>query len=759
MKIRTLLFATLTAFSMSASAAVQITKSEGWLETAYAEWTPLSPYTNYHAYVRPAGGEYTQLDAMLLRNYGSYMRVDALGLKAGKYQLKVVPVDGSGNEVSVEAAETRELTVAAHDRNGFAHFKYSKGVGAYNNDGTLKAGAKVFYVTKNTAKTITTEVVTGKNGSTTTCTGMQTIINAYQKGLDKTPLAFRIIGTITNGDMDDLLSGSEGLQVKGRNAYSEMNITIEGVGNDATINGFGFLIRNCASVEVRNIAIINFMDDGLSLDTNNERIWCHHIDLFYGTAGGDADQAKGDGSFDLKGQSRLITLSYTHFWDSGKSSLCGMGGDNPNYITYHHNWFDHSDSRHPRVRNMSVHVYNNLFDGVAKYCVGVTTGACAFVENNHFLNACRPMLISKQGTDINNGVGSSDETKGTFSGEDGGIIKSFNNKYEGGNGVDKRQPWSTSNTQHFDYYEAKTRSEKVPSTVKSLQGGNTYNNFDTDASLMPSFTPDPVEDVYSIVTGALGAGRCEKGDLQFTFTAADNADYNVNKALKALVTNYKTTLVGIVGGTESGSGTGGGDDPDNPDNPDDPITGPSTGEYECHFTGKKPSSTFYTISGNYASNKGSYKAPNGTTYTDCLKMESSTSVTFTTDKEFELFLGFSESAPTIKIDGSSAITGANNVIRQIIPAGSHTVKKANTANLFYINLYSTEETAIDNAQTRTISFNGTSILNPEGKFFRLFTVSGSSLGSSNRTEVNMEYLPTGIYIVVAEGETLRFVVR
>ena len=140
-------------------------------------------------------------------------------------------------------------------------------------------------------------------------------------------------------------------------------------------------------------------------------------------------------------------------------------------------------------------------------------------------------------------------------------------------------------------------------------------------------------------------------------------------------------------------------------------------------------------------------------------MESSTSVTFTTDKEFELFLGFSESAPTIKIDGSSAITGANNVIRQVIPAGSHTVKKANTANLFYINLYSTEETAINNAQTHTISFNGTSILNPEGKFFRLFTVSGSSLGSSSRTEVNMEYLPTGIYIVVAEGETMRFVVR
>ena len=143
MKIRTLFLAAFAALTVSTQAAVEITKSAGWLETAYAEWKPGS-YTNYHAYVRPAGGDYTQLDAMLLRNYGDYMRVDALGLKAGNYQLKIVPVDGSGNEVAGEASETGTLAVAAHDRNAFAHFNYSKGVGAYNNDGTLKAGAKVF---------------------------------------------------------------------------------------------------------------------------------------------------------------------------------------------------------------------------------------------------------------------------------------------------------------------------------------------------------------------------------------------------------------------------------------------------------------------------------------------------------------------------------------------------------------------------------------------------------------------------------------
>ena len=48
--------------------------------------------------------------------------------------------------------------------------------------------------------------------------------------------------------------------------------------------------------------------------------------------------------------------------------LCGMKSESgPNYITYHHNWFDHSDSRHARVRTMSVHMYNNYYDGNAKY--------------------------------------------------------------------------------------------------------------------------------------------------------------------------------------------------------------------------------------------------------------------------------------------------------------------------------------------------------------------------------------------------------
>lgn len=263
-----------------------------------------------------------------------------------------------------EAVETNVFTAKAHDRGGFAHLNYTKGIGAYNDNGTLKAGAKVVYVTAENAKTVTCEV-DGK-----TFTGLQGIMDGRNGKYGTTPVAVRIIGMIKITDTDELGSSSEGLQIKGQKSYTEMNVTFEGVGNDAVIHGFGILMRNCTSVELRNFAVMNCKDDCVSLDTDNSHCWIHNIDFFYGNDKG-GDQAKGDGSLDVKGDSQYITFSYNHFWDSGKSSLCGMKSESgPNYMTYHHNWFDHSDSRHPRVRTMSVHVYNNYFDGNAKYGVG-----------------------------------------------------------------------------------------------------------------------------------------------------------------------------------------------------------------------------------------------------------------------------------------------------------------------------------------------------------------------------------------------------
>ncbi len=532
---------------MSVGSSVNISKAEGERECAFVEWAPFSTYTDYNVYVKKEGGSYVVLDRQLLRSYGSYYRADALGLSAGNYYMKVVPV-ADDVEFDNESAETDVLTVLSHDRSGFAHFGRQEGVGAYNNDGTLKQGVKVLYVHAGNAKTITSDVVTSNKGAITHCTGIQHILSAYEKGQDNTPLCIRIIGTIEANQVDSFGSKAEGLQVKGRKADTELNFTIEGVGNDALLRGFGILVRNAKSVELRNFAVMTAMDDCISLDTDNSNIWIHNIDGFYGQQGG-GDHAKGDGTIDVKSDSKYVTISYCHFFDTGKSSMCGMKGESgPNYITYHHNWFDHSDSRHPRIRTMSVHIYNNYFDGNAKYCVGVTSGSSAFVENNYFRNCPKPMLISMQGTDTKNGTAEND---GTFSKEEGGIIKAYNNYFVGSKTLVYYN--ETSASEHFDAYLASSREEVVPPTVTTKLGGHGYDNFDTDAALMPVVALDEPADVPTILKGDyIGAGRMQHGDVAFDFTSADDSSSDLNSALVSLIASYSPSLVSIL--DENGTG-------------------------------------------------------------------------------------------------------------------------------------------------------------------------------------------------------------
>ena len=524
------------------TAHAQITESKGWLESAYAKWLPTSGALSYHVYIKGENyADFTRIDQQLVRNYGSYCRADVVGLQAGSYELKVVPV-GNDGELTAQAMTSAPLDVKSYDRAGFAHFNYPSGIGAYNNDGTLKAGAKVFYVTAQTAKTIKTTVKTGSKATNTTeCTGIQAIIDAYQKGYDTTPIAFRFIGLVTKDDLDKVSSSAEGLQIKGKNADSELNITIEGIGDDATIRGFGFLIRNAKSVELRNLGIMRCMDDGVSLDTNNSNIWLHHLDLFYGPNGG-GDHAKGDGAIDVKGNSKRVTLSYCHFWDTGKSNMFGMKSESgPNYISYHHNWFDHSDSRHPRIRTMSVHVWNNYFDNVAKYGVGATSGASVFVEANYFLNTKKPILSSQQGTDA--------QGSGTFEGdESGAMIKSYGNYFDRSAKNFKYYTQHAPSSTGYDAYEASSRDEQIPATEVTRVGSNSYDNFDTDPARIYNYTPDAAADVPAIVTGYYGAGRMNHGDLTYTFSdnvGNDNTDSAYDATLGKMLDNYQSSLIGF----------------------------------------------------------------------------------------------------------------------------------------------------------------------------------------------------------------------
>ena len=648
---------------------IQITEAKGWQESAYLKWAPFEGASSYNVYV-----DDKKIDAQLVRQYKSYYRADVLGLKEGTYSVKVVPVNAEGKEIA-GANTASNLVVKSYNREGFAHFKYA-GVGAYNNDGTLKAGAKVLYITAKTAKTVSTTVNTGKQE---TITGLQSIIDAYSKGKDKTPIAFRIIGKVNLSDLDHISSSAEGLQIKG----AMMNMTFEGVGDDATVYGFGFLLREAESVEFRNFAIMRCLDDAMSLDTDNSHVWIHNMDLFYGKKGGAADQAKGDGTVDIKGDSKYVTVAYNRFWDNGKASMCGMKSETgENWITYHHNWFDHSDSRMARVRTMSVHMYNNYYQHNDVYGIGATSGSSIFMESNYFDAVKRPIMSSLQGTDA---MGD-----GTFSGEKGGLIKAYGNVFANKPANFSYIPYAENNTS-FDAYEVSDPSEQVPTSVKTLVGGTSYNNFDTNSSLMYAYAADKAEDVPSIVEGFYGAGRLNHGDIDFVIpdeTVVTNGHQQPWPALASILDAYTSGVVKVFGESNA-SGDGGTVNP-TPDPTPDPTPGPDApvieGTVTCSFAADGTlSNTSFALTGEAKNVKKEETVIDGTTYTASLKMESKTEVSFTTSQKMTLYVyyGLSGTNTNVKVDGVKQ-TGAPTTV--VLEAGAHKITKGDSTTVALIKL-------------------------------------------------------------------------
>jgi pectate lyase len=827
---RLLIFAiVLIAATQVWAQSVIINETDGWLESAYIKWQPVAGATSYNVYYTGGGATDKKIDTQLIRSYGTYFRADVLGLAAGNYTLKVAPVISG---VEGTATTSGSITVAAHDRTGFA-FDGGRVPGAYKADGTPKDGAIIIYITQNTKDNVSLNVT---GATVNPCVGLQTILDGFKKGKDNRPLIVRVIGNIT--DPGYMLDGD--IVIENNNNASGY-ITLEGVGSDAVANGWGIRLKGATNIEVRNIGAMNCNStagDDFGLQQDNDHIWLHNCDLFYGDAGSDADQIKGDGALDNKG-STYITFSYNHFWDNGKASLLGLseGTTTGLYITYHHNWFDHSDSRHPRVRYYSAHVYNNYYDGNAKYGVGSTLGSSVFVEGNYFRNCKRPMMTSMQGTDVwdeanqKNNAG----TIGTFSGEDGGTIKSYNNSFDyttvslrfvayGDTNPLYNIAGKISSSIDFDAYGATSRAEVVPATVKSFAGGNTYNNFDTDAALYIKnlIIDEPATAKTKVMQYA---GRVTGGDLKFTFNnAVDDPAYLVNTTIKTAITNYTSTLVAVQGENNTpvssqtlistsnnnqtvASGTAistivftwGGDATDatvtglpasgvsfvknttaktititgtptatvtysistigtagTPATGSGTITvgGSTTADMVHNFTTSAKTSTFYSITGNMSSSPGTVTYA-GLTLSQCLKMESSTSITCTTTQAGTLTLVFDATfVGTVKVNTIS-YTAVAGVVTVSIPAGSIIIAKGSTANLYYMNI-AYNLTTVHNAQTTNLSMYPNPVMNnlcissdAIVEKVEVYNLTGVLVrhNEGNVKTINMSRLTSGSYLV------------
>lgn len=168
------------------------------------------------------------------------------------------------------------------------------------------------------------------------------------------------------------------------------NTTLVGVGADAKLIGAGLHLRKVHNVIVRNLAITE-ASDAIGLEESHH-LWIDHCDL---------SECR-DGLLDIKRGSDYITVSWNHFHDHHKTCLLGHSDkadireqDKDHLrVTYHHNYFDGTETRHPRVRfAQGVHVFNNYYRG-NDYGVASVMDAGVIVEGNYFEEVRQPTLTA-----------------------------------------------------------------------------------------------------------------------------------------------------------------------------------------------------------------------------------------------------------------------------------------------------------------------------------------------------------------------------
>lgn len=467
-----LMFSAISFSGFTAMAAESVLLEGAGYESIYIEWNGVSG-TSYNVYSKEssqADSAYKKVDAELVRNVsGNSYRVDVLGLKGGtSYDVKVVPVTG-GTEGN--AVITYTAVPEAYDRSGFAFAKNSA-PGAYNADGTVADGTLIIYATEQNKTN-----VYNKKSLTSLLGGL----NSLNGGK---PVIIRVIGKITP-------VGSATSPGMWKNTCG---VTIEGVGPGSGFSGWGIGSGNNKDTEFRNMNFVDYVEDAIGFE-NAEELWVHNNTFYSGWNPKDStaerDKLHGDGSCDLR-ECNNVTVSYNHFKNTDKTSLIGSSStsrESTGNITFHHNFFDGTSQRTPRVRWHNIHIYNNYYYGTTSYGVGATCNCSIFAENNFFEDASSPFLTSSQG-----GYASK------FSDNEGGVIKAYNNVM-----VNTRE-----SKEGVDYFNAPSREYRLTaSDFTAAKGGWTYNNFDASGYIASNnytlHTPQEAKTIAMTKSGAPAA--------------------------------------------------------------------------------------------------------------------------------------------------------------------------------------------------------------------------------------------------------------
>lgn len=196
------------------------------------------------------------------------------------------------------------------------------------------------------------------------------------------------------------------------------NTTLVGVGRDAMLVHGMLLLDKVDNIILRNIHFADAFDhfpawdpkDNASGEWNSEydnvslrgatHVWVDHCSFSDGDRPDHtARSALGrpmqhhDGLLDITLQSNWVTVSYNHFKQHDKTNLVGSSDSQTLdagklKVTFHHNLWENTKERAPRVRYGQVHVYNNLYvaDTGAPYAhgysIGVGVHSQIFSENN-----------------------------------------------------------------------------------------------------------------------------------------------------------------------------------------------------------------------------------------------------------------------------------------------------------------------------------------------------------------------------------------